>query len=374
MTQYTDLNTPERLLLGPGPSKVHPRVLRAIAHPLVSHLDPQFLQVMNEIQEMLRQVFQTQNRITLPIAGTGSGGMEASLCNLIEPGDQVLVCVNGFFSTRMVEMASRYGAVVQSIERPWGEVFTPKEIDAALKKQPAKIVAIVHGETSTGTMQPMEGIDDVVHRHGGLLLMDCVASLGGVPIKIDEWGVDASFSGSQKALSCPPGLAPLTFGERAIDKLRNRKTKVANWYFDLSLLEKYWGKERTYHHTAPISMNFALREALRVVLEEGLESCFSRHKENAMLLWQGLSELGMDCLVEEAHRLTTLTTARVPEGVDEAKLRRRLLEEYNIEIGGGLGKLKGQIVRIGLMGHSASKVNVTALLGSLRQILLMESS
>jgi alanine-glyoxylate transaminase/serine-glyoxylate transaminase/serine-pyruvate transaminase len=374
MTQYTDLNTSERLLLGPGPSKVHPRVLRAIAHPLVGHLDPQFLQVMNDIQDMLRQVFQTQNHLTLPIAGTGSAGMEASLCNLIEPGDHVLVCVNGFFSMRMVEMASRYGAAIHTIEHPWAEVFTPEEIDAALKKQAVKIVAVVHGETSTGTMQPMEGISEVVHRHGGLLLMDCVASLGGVPIKIDEWGVDASFSGSQKSLSCPPGLAPLTFGDRATDKLHDRKTKVASWYFDLSLLEQYWGKERTYHHTAPISMNYALREALRVVLEEGLDACFARHKENAKLLWEGLHELGMDCYVEEAHRLPTLTTARVPEGVDETKLRKRLLEEYNIEIGGGLGKLKGQIVRIGLMGYSANKVNVAALLGALRQILRMESS
>jgi len=369
MTQYSDLNTPERLLLGPGPSMVHPRVLRAMGHPLVGHLDPTFVELMNEVQDMLRQVFQTKNRLTIPIPGTGSAGMEAMLCNMIEPGDTILICVNGYFGMRMVDIAGRYGAEVLQIERPWGEVFSLEEIDAALKKNPAKLVAIVHAETSTGARQPMEGVAEVVHRNGALLLMDCVTSLGGTPVKIDEWDIDAAFSGTQKALSVPPGLAPLTFGDRAVEKLHNRQTRVGNWYLDLSLLEKYWGDERTYHHTAPISMNYALREGLRIILEEGLEARFARHQENAQKLWAGLKELGMEMHVEEAIRLPTLSTPRIPEGLDDAKLRARLLAEYNIEIAGGLGALGGKVMRIGLMGYSSTKRNVTTLLGALRELL-----
>ncbi|NIM94942.1 MAG: aminotransferase class V-fold PLP-dependent enzyme [Anaerolineales bacterium] len=366
---FTDLDTPERLLLGPGPSMVHPRVLRVMTHPLTGHLDPAFLNTMNEIQEMLRHVFQTKNWLTFPVAGTGSAGMEAMLCNLIEPGDHVLICVNGFFGTRMVEMAGRYGAQVRRIERRWGEVFTPEEIDTALKSQPAKLVALVHAETSTGALQPLEGIADIVHHHGGLLLVDCVTSLGGLPVSVDTWDVDAVFSGSQKALSAPPGLAPLTFGERAVEALHNRKTKVANWYLDLSLLEQYWGEKRAYHHTAPISTNYAMREALRIALEEGLDNRFARHRMNAELLWEGLNELGLGCHVPIEHRLPTLTTVTVPDNLDEAKLRTRLLNEYNIEIGGGLGMLKGHVVRVGLMGHSSKRENVTTLLGALRELL-----
>lgn len=369
MTSYTDLNTPERLLLGPGPSMVHPRVLSVMSHPLVGHLDPTFVELMNEVQDMLRQVFQTKNRLTIPIPGTGSAGMEAMLCNLIEPDDPFLICVNGYFGLRMVDMAGRYGAEVHQITRPWGEVFTPEEIDAALKQHPAKLVGIVHAETSTGALQPIEGLAEIVHRHGALLLVDCVTSLGGVPVTVDAWDADAVYSGTQKALSCPPGLAPLTFGDRALEKLHNRKTKVANWYLDLSMLEKYWGSERTYHHTAPISMNFALREALRIVLEEGLEPRFARHRENAQMLWDGLKELGMELHVKEPYRLPTLTTPLVPEGVDDAKLRGRLMNEFNIEISGGLGELKGKVLRIGLMGYSSSKQNVVTLLGALREIL-----
>jgi alanine-glyoxylate transaminase/serine-glyoxylate transaminase/serine-pyruvate transaminase len=369
MPSYPHLNPPERLLLGPGPSMVHPRILSVMTHPVVGHLDPTFIELMNEVQDMLRKVFQTKNRLTLPISGTGSAGMEAMLCNLIEPGDSVLIGVNGYFGLRMVDMAGRYGAEVNQIERPWGEVFPPEDIDHALKKHPAKLVCIVQAETSTGVLQPMEDLAEVVHRHGALLLVDCVTSLGGVPVKIDDWGVDAAYSGSQKALSCPPGLAPLTFGDRAIEKLNNRKTKVANWYLDLSLLEKYWGSERAYHHTAPISMNYALHEALRIVLEEGLEARFARHRENARMLWGGLKDLGMELHAEESYRLPTLTTALIPKGVDEAKLRARLMEEFNIEIGGGLGALKGQVLRIGLMGYSSSKRNVVTLLGALREVL-----
>ena len=369
MGNYSDLNTPERLLLGPGPSMVHPRVLSVMSHPLVGHLDPTFVELMNEVQDMLRQVFQTKNRLTIPIPGTGSAGMEAMLCNLIEPGDPSLFCVKGYFGLRMVDMAGRYGAEVYQIDRPWGEVFTPDEINAALKKHPAKLVGIVHAETSTGALQPMEELAEVVRRHGALLLVDCVTSLGGVPVKIDDWDVDAAYSGTQKALSCPPGLAPLTFGDRAMEKLHDRKTKVANWYLDLSLLERYWGSERTYHHTAPISMNFALREALRIVLEEGLEPRFVRHRENAQMLWDGLNELGMELHVEKPYRLPTLTTSLVPEGVDDTELRARLMDEFNIEISGGLGEFKGKVLRIGLMGYSSTKQNVVTLLGALREIL-----
>ena len=366
---YRELNPPTRLLLGPGPSMVHPRVLRVMATPLVGHLDPAFLELMNEVQSMLREVFHTSNRLTVPISGTGSAGMEAALVNFIEPGDPVLICVNGYFGERMCDMAARMGAEVHRLERPWGEAFTPEEIDAALQKQPAKLVAIVHAETSTGVLQPMEGIGEVVHRHGALLLMDCVTSLGGVPVLVDEWDVDIAYSGTQKALSCPPGLAPITISPRAEEVLKKRKTKVNSWYLDLTMIQRYWGLERTYHHTAPISMIYALREALRVILEEGLERRWRRHRRNAQILWQGLEEMGLELVVPEEYRLPTLTTVWVPEGVNEGFLRRRLLEDYNIEIAGGLGVFKGRIWRIGLMGFSSQRANVLLLLSALEDIL-----
>ena len=366
---YRELNPPTRLLLGPGPSMVHPRVLRVMATPLVGHLDPAFLELMNEVQSMLREVFHTSNRLTVPISGTGSAGMEAALVNFIEPGDPVLICVNGYFGERMCDMAARMGAEVHRLERPWGEAFTPEEIDAALQKQPAKLVAIVHAETSTGVLQPMEGIGEVVHRHGALLLMDCVTSLGGVPVLVDEWDVDIAYSGTQKALSCPPGLAPITISPRAEEVLKKRKTKVNSWYLDLTMIQRYWGLERTYHHTAPISMIYALREALRVILEEGLERRWRRHRRNAQILWQGLEEMGLELVVPEEYRLPTLTTVWVPEGVNEGFLRRRLLEDYNIEIAGGLGVFKGRVWRIGLMGFSSQRANVLLLLSALEDIL-----
>lgn len=366
---YTDLDTSARILLGPGPSMVHPRVLRAMGHPLLGHLDPQFIALMNEVQDLLRYVFQTANEVTFPVSGTGSASMEATVANLLEPGDSILIGVNGYFGERLCDMASRYGARVRRLERPWGEVFTPEEIEAALRKEPAKVVGLVHAETSTGTLQPMEGIGDIVHRHGGVLLMDCVTSLGGVPVKIDEWGVDIAYSGTQKCLSCPPGLGPLTVGQRARDLLHQRKTKVANWYLDLTMVEAYWGKERTYHHTAPISMNFAIREALRIVHEEGLEARFERHRANSELLWEGLQELGLTLIVPADYRLPTLTTVQVPEGADETTVRQRLLDEYNIEIAGGLGKFKGKAWRIGLMGYSSRRENVALLLSALERLL-----
>ncbi len=369
MRTYSDLNTSERILLGPGPSMVHPRVLRAMAQPLVGHLDPQFLTIMEEVQALLRDVFQTENALTIPVSGTGSAAMEASLCNFIEPGDEVLIGVNGYFGERLCDMAARYGAVVRRLEKPWGDIFTPEEIEAELSKKPAKLVALVHAETSTGALQPMEGMAEVVHRYGGLLLIDCVTSLGGVPVKIDEWDVDIAYSATQKCLSCPPGLGPLTVGERARTILSTRKTPVKNWYLDLTLIERYWGDNRTYHHTAPISMNYALREGLRLVKEEGLEPRFDRHQRHAELLWAGLEELGFEMHVPRSHRLPVLTTVRIPDGIDELSIRRRLLNEYNIEIAGGLGALSGKVWRIGLMGYSSRRENVTLLLAALEKLL-----
>lgn len=369
MATYTDLNITPRTLLGPGPSDVSPRVLRALAYPPVGHLDPQFIKIMDEVQALLRFIFETGNQMTLPISGTGSAGMEAAVANFVEPGDPVLVCVNGYFGMRIAEMASRYGAAVDRIEKPWGEVFAPEEVQAALRRRPAKIVALVHGETSSGALQPLDGMASVVHAHGGLLLVDTVASLGGVPVSVDRHQLDIVYSGSQKALSAPPGLAPLTVSPRAMEMLHRRESKVANWYLDLTLLANYWGPARIYHHTAPINMNYALREALRLAYEEGLEGCFARHRANAERLWAGLEAMGMSMHVEPALRLPTLTTVRVPDGVDEAVVRSRLLNEFNVEIAGGLGALKGKVWRVGLMGYSSQHRNVTLLLAALRELL-----
>jgi alanine-glyoxylate transaminase/serine-glyoxylate transaminase/serine-pyruvate transaminase len=369
LSNYPELDAPARVLLGPGPSLVHPKVLRAMATPLVGHLDPYFIQLMDHIQDQLRYVFETQNALTIPISGTGSAAMEAAVANMVEPGDAVLVCINGYFGGRIAEMARRYGGSVKTIQRPWGEVFTADEVRRALNDHPSKVVAIVHAETSTGAQQPLDEIARLVHDQGGVLIVDAVTSLGGLPVRVDEVGIDVCYSGSQKCLSCPPGLGPITLNARAEEVLRRRKTPVANWYLDLSIVQKYWGSERTYHHTAPISANFALYEGLRLVAEEGLENRWARHRKNAELLWEGLGDLDLTLHVPEANRLTTLTTVRVPEGVDELTIRRRLLEEYNIEIAGGLGELKGKIWRIGLMGYSSRPENVLLLLAALGRLL-----
>ncbi len=363
---YPELNSPPRLLLGPGPSLVHPRVLRSMATPLIGHLDPYFLEIMGRTQVLLRYVFETENRLTVPISGTGSAAMEAAVANMVEPGDAVLVCINGYFGLRLVDMARRYGGEVRTIEKPWGEVFDVSEIAQALQANPAKVVAIVHAETSTGARQPMEGIADVVHEHGGIIIVDAVTSLAGIPVQVDGDGIDVCYSGSQKCLSCPPGMSPITLSPRAEERLKARKIPVANWYLDLSMIQKYWGEERTYHHTAPISSNYALYEALRIVAEEGLEARWKRHRDNAEILWDGLEEMGFSMHVEPGFRLPMLTTARIPNGMDEVKVRKRLLEEYNIEIAGGLGELKGEVWRIGLMGYSSRKENVTLFLAALK--------
>lgn len=369
LSNFPELDAPERILLGPGPSLVHPKVLRAMATPLVGHLDPYFLKLMDRIQDQLRYTFETQNAITVPISGTGSAAMEAGVANMIEPGDAALVCINGYFGGRIAEMARRYGADVKTIERPWGEVFTPEEVQQALRDHPSKVVAIVHAETSTGAEQPLGEIAKLVHEQGGVLIVDAVTSLGGLPVRVDEIDIDVCYSGSQKCLSCPPGLGPITLNARAEEVLRQRETPVANWYLDLTIVQKYWGAERTYHHTAPISANYALYEGLRLVVEEGLENRWARHRKNAEMLWEGLKDLDLNLHVPEAHRLTTLTTVRVPEGVDELAVRQRLLEEYNIEIAGGLGELKGRIWRIGLMGYSSRPENVLVLLSALERLL-----
>jgi len=367
---YQDLNITPRILLGPGPSMVAPRVLNALSYPLVGHLDPQFLALMQEVQQLLRFVFQTENELTVPVSGTGSAGMEAALCNFIEPGDDVLVAVLGYFGERMVEMAGRYGAQVDRIDRPWGEAFDPEEVKAALHRKKYKLLAMVHAETSTGVLQPgIAEIATAAHDNGALLVLDTVTSLGGMPVEVDVWDVDVAFSGTQKSMSAPPGLAPLTVSPRARDVLRNRKTPVGNWYLDLSLLEKYWGNERTYHHTAPINSNYALREALRIVAEEGLEERFARHRSNAEVLWSGLEDLDISLFVPQEHRLTTLTTAVIPPGVNGADVRKQLLNDYNLEIAGGFGPLVGKIWRIGLMGYSSRLENVMLLLAALREIL-----
>lgn len=369
---YTDLNPHTRTLLGPGPSNVHPRVLKAMSTPLVGHLDPDFLQVMDEVKQLLQLVFQTGNNLTIPVSGTGSAGMEAALYNLIEEGDDVLVAINGYFGERMCQMIPRCGGQVRRIEAPWGSVFEPDQIEKALQEGDAKVVAIVHAETSTGVLQPLEEISQVVDRHGALLLVDAVTSLGGVDLRVDEWGIDVCYSGTQKCLSCPPGLSPITFSPRAEDVLRNRQTAVGSWYLDLSLIQRYWGQERTYHHTAPISMNYALREALRLVAEEGLEARFTRHRLNQQALVAGLEAMGLQLLVPEAYRLPSLTTVRIPTGIEEARVRSRLLSEFNIEIAGGLSDLRGQVWRIGVMGHSSRQENVVLLLGALEVLLSAE--
>lgn len=355
--------------MGPGPSDIHPSVLAAMAAPTVGHLDPYFLKVMDEVQSMLRQVFQTTNHMTMAISGTGSAGMETCVVNLIEPGDRMVVGVNGVFGGRMAEVAERVGAEVTKIERPFGEVFTPEEVAAAIKKSNPKVVGIVHAETSTGAKQPLEEIAKIVHDAGALLLVDCVTSLAGIPVEIDRLQIDAAYSGSQKCLGCPPGLSPVTFGPKALEAMDNRKKKVSSWYLDIGLLRNYWGNNRAYHHTAPINMNYALHQALRLVLAEGLEARYARHQLHHLALKAGLSAMGIQYSVAPDVSLPMLNSVLIPEGVDDAAVRGQLLNEFGIEIGGGLGPMKGKTWRIGLMGEAAKKSNVLVFLAALEQCL-----
>lgn len=364
----TDLHL-TRYLHGPGPSDCDPRVLQAMTNPAVGHLDPDFLTIMAEVQRLLRLVWQTKNDLTLPISGTGTSGMETAIANLIEPGDPVLIGVAGYFGERLVDIATRYGAEVTRIDCGWGEVFDAPQIAETLHQHPAKVVAIVHAETSTGVLQPLADISKVVHDAGALLLVDCVTSLGGVAVEVDRLGIDAAYSCTQKCLSAPSGLSPFTFGPRALEKLKSRKDKVRSFYLDLTLLQKYWGSEHIYHHTAPINMIYALQEALHLIEAEGLEARIARHRANAEQLWQGLEQMGLSMHVPYAHRLPSLTTVRIPDGVDEGMVRKRLLQDYKIEIGAGLGALKGKVWRIGLMGYASTPERITKLLEALDHML-----
>jgi alanine-glyoxylate transaminase / serine-glyoxylate transaminase / serine-pyruvate transaminase len=369
-SQFVPVTPPQRILMGPGPSDISPRVLAALGAPTVGHLDPYFLRIMDELQTMLRQVFRTNNSLTFAISGTGSAGMEACFVNLVEPGDRVVIGVNGVFGGRMCDVAERCGATVTRLERPFGEVFSPDEIEQTVKQVQPKLVALVHAETSTGALQPLEEISKLVHENGALLLIDCVTSLGGLPVEIDKWQIDAAYSGSQKCLSCPPGLSPVTFSPRAEEIIANRKRKVQSWYLDTSMLRNYWGSDRAYHHTAPINMNYGLHEALRIVLEEGLEARFARHAENHGALKAGLKAIGIDYSVAEGIQLPMLNSVLIPAGADDAGVRKQLLNEFGIEIGGGLGPLKGKTWRIGLMGEASRRSNILLFLAALEKCLL----
>ncbi|NEO86653.1 MAG: alanine--glyoxylate aminotransferase family protein [Spirulina sp. SIO3F2] len=363
------LDVPVRLLLGPGPSNADPAVVAAMNRQPIGHLDPAYTALMDEVQNLLRYVWQTQNKLTLPMSGTGSAAMEATIANVVEPGDVVLVGVKGYFGHRLVDMAGRYGADVRSIHHAWGEVFTLPELRAALEEHRPQVLALVHAETSTGARQPLEGVGDLCREFDCLLIADTVTSLGGEPIFLDDWKVDLAYSCSQKGLSCPPGSSPFTIGERGLAKMDKRQTKVANWYLDVSMLRNYWGSGRVYHHTAPVNMTYAIREALRLVSEEGLETSWQRHRTNAEKLWAGLQDLGLSCHVPHENRLTTLTTVKVPDGIDAKAVTKALLTEHNIEIGNGLGELGGKVWRIGLMGANSKPENVDRVLEALGQVL-----
>jgi alanine-glyoxylate transaminase/serine-glyoxylate transaminase/serine-pyruvate transaminase len=364
------LHPPNRILMGPGPSDVPKNILTALSQPTVGHLDPFYLKAMDELQSMLRRVFQTQNELTFAVSGTGSAGMETAVVNLVEPGDSVLICVNGVFGNRMADVATRAGAIVNTITKPWGQVFTTAELKDAIAKYTPKVVGIVMAETSTGASQPIPEIAEAVHNAGGLLIVDAVTSLGGMNVDVDRWGIDVIYSGTQKCLSCPPGLAPISFSPAAVASVEQRKTKVASWYLDVSMIANYWGENRAYHHTAPINMTYALHEALRIILEEGLDNCFTRHTLNHLALKTGLETLGFTYAADPDHQLPMLNAVTIPNAVNDAQMRSALLKQYNIEIGGGLGELKGQVWRIGIMGYSAKQENVLGLLQALEQLFL----
>ncbi len=367
---FTDLDPAPRILLGPGPSMIPPRVLRALATPATGHLDPDFLAILDDVRHLLQFVFQTQNELTLAVPGTGTAGMEAVLSNLIEPGDQVLACSAGYFGERLALMAERHGAQVDRLQREWGQVFETEVIQQAVQRKPYRLVTLVHAETSTGAWQPeIRAISQAVHQSGALLVLDGVTSLGGLPVEVDAWDIDAAYGASQKCLSAPSGLAPVTLGARARQAIARRRTPPSVFYLDLESLQRYWVEPHAYHHTSPIQTFYGLREALRLVYEEGLEARFERHQRLAQRLWHGLESLGLEMLVPEAVRLPTLTTPRLPPGTDDAEVRRRLRQEFNLEIAGGFGALAGKVWRIGLMGHSCRPENVALLLAALRTIL-----
>jgi alanine-glyoxylate transaminase/serine-glyoxylate transaminase/serine-pyruvate transaminase len=370
MSFKDQLNTSRRILMGPGPSDVHHRVLEAMSTPMIGHLDPEFISVMDEIKDMAKQTFLTKNDLTFVVSAPGSAGMETCLVNLLEPGDEAIICQHGVFGGRMKDIAERSGANVTHVEAPWGEAINPDDVRKALDKGKPKIVAIVHAETSTGVLQPLEEISRMTHDAGALFVVDAVTSYCGTELNVDAWGIDAIYSGTQKCLSAPPGLSPISFSARAVNVLDNRKTKVQSWFLDLTMVKEYWaGSKRAYHHTAPVSAMFALREAYRLVLEEGLEERWSRHQKNHVLLRDGLQNLGFEFLVDKPYRLPMLNAVLIPPGVDDLKVRTRLLKEYNIEIGAGLGAFAGKVWRIGLMGESSTTNHINMLLSALKDII-----
>ncbi len=366
---FRDINPGTRVLMGPGPSDVPARVLQAMSAPCIGHLDPYFLAVMDETQQLLRFLFQTENELTIPVSGTGSAGMEACFVNLVEPGDEVVVCVNGVFGTRMSDIVGRLGARLTRLDFEWGRAVDPETVRNAVQGKAPKLIAVVHAETSTGVCTPLEDLSKIAHDAGALFLVDAVTSLAGLEVAVDTWGIDAVYSGTQKCLSCPPGLSPISLGPAALKALDSRKTPVASWYLDMSMVRNYWGGDRKYHHTAPINMVYGLREALRIVAEEGLQARFARHRLNHLALVAGLEAMGLSMLVPEAERLPMLNAVRIPEGADDAKVRGSLLRHFGIEIGGGLGDLAGKVWRVGLMGHASSTRNVYLFLAALETVL-----
>lgn len=365
-------NPPVRTLMGPGPSDVHPRVLEALSRPTIGHLDPAFIRMMDELKELLQYAFQTRNAMTMPVSAPGSAGMETCFVNLVEPGDKVVVCQNGVFGGRMKENVERCGGIAVMVEDIWGDAIDINKLEDALKAHgDARIVAMVHAETSTGAQSDVATLVRLAHQHDCLTIVDTVTSLGGTPVKVDEWGIDAIYSGSQKCLSCTPGIAPVSFNERALEKVRNRQTRVQSWFMDLNLVMGYWGEgaKRAYHHTAPINALYALHEALLILKEEGLEEAWARHRKNHLALRAGLEAMGLSFIVKEPDRLPQLNAVTIPAGVDDASVRSRLLNDYNLEIGAGLGALAGKVWRIGLMGHASRAENILLCVGALESVL-----
>ena len=366
---FSNIDPGYRVLMGPGPSDVPPRVLQAMSSPCIGHLDPYFLSIMVETQRLLRFLFQTENALTIPVSGTGSAGMETCFVNLVEPGDEVVVCVNGLFGTRMSDIVNRLGATLIRVDAEWGKTIDPEDVRKAVKDKNPKLLAVVHAETSTGVCQPLEDIARIAHESGSLFLVDTVTSLGGIEVALDRMGIDAVYSGTQKCISCPPGLSPISLSPAAMKVLENRKSPVVSWYLDMSMVSSYWGAERKYHHTAPINMIYGLREALRIIAEEGLTARFARHQLNHTALVAGVEAMGLSMLVQENERLPMLNSVLIPEGADDLKVRKALLNELGIEIGGGLGDLAGKIWRVGLMGHSSCRRNVFLFLSGMETIL-----
>jgi len=367
--QFRDIDPGARLLMGPGPSDVPARVLQAMSAPCIGHLDPEFISIMDETQQLLRHLFQTENPLTIPVSGTGSAGMEACFVNLIEPGDEVVVCVNGVFGTRMSDIVVRLGARLTRVDAPWGRAMDVEAVRTAVRSGSPKLLAVVHAETSTGVCQPLDDLAAIAKEAGALFLVDTVTSLGGMEVAVDRTGIDAVYSGTQKCLSCPPGLAPISLSPAAVRTLESRKSPVVSWYLDMGMLRNYWGGQRKYHHTAPVNMIYALREALRLIAEEGLQARWARHRLNHRALVAGIEAMGLSMLVPQAQRLPMLNTVCIPDGADDKKTRSALLSQFGIEIGGGLGELAGKSWRVGLMGHSSRRKKVCLFLAALETVL-----